>query len=722
MEGVDELYRKYENYFAEMYVGVDDNIKLDEEQAKAILADNESALIIAGAGTGKTTTMAAKVKYLVDIKKIVPEKILVMSYTRKATEELRRRIVIDFGIQAQVTTFHSLGMMCVREVFSDRKCYVVDTNCRNQIFMDYFQKKVFPWKDKIREMTEVFTPKLLGGEWIFGDYFKENYAKYADFGDYFRAYKEYKKRQVGDIGAEVRRKIGKMLNNDVVYTLKGELVKSRGEAVIANFLFCNGIDYGYETVYEEVMDDNRTYKPDFTIDVGGEKVYIEYFGMSGYDVRQAGRYAKIRQMKEDYHRRHQTKFIALDYRPKQKLTEILKEKLQDLGVELKPRKIEEIYEVILDGNMASQFFRFRDFLYKCVDAIKVSAKREYYEDYVDDYLERLMSLPGASVDENAKARKQFEYINEFYKYYQDKITGVIEQGFDYGDMIYYANKYISKMRRDVECLKFDYIIIDEYQDISQERYELVKNVAERGQSKVIAVGDDWQSIYAFNGSKIEYIYDFEKYFSGAKRLGISRTYRNSQELIDASGKFVMQNPKQIKKHLISEKKVDSPVEFVGYDQGGEYEMLKKVILKIHQDNPKHEILILARNNSTIERCFEEPDLQDGIGSRIKFVGHDDIKIEGMTIHASKGLTSDEVIVMGLDKRFPGGGRKEYWLVELFRPQRREERTPFAEERRIFYVALTRTRNKVYLLASKAKIERSKFVDEIHRIIEDSKKD
>lgn len=104
-------YIKYKDYFENMYKGIDDNICLDEEQIKAILADEDYSLIIAGAGTGKTTTMASKVKYLVDIKKVEPSKIAVMSFTKKATEELEQRIVGDFQIPVNVTTFHSLGMM-----------------------------------------------------------------------------------------------------------------------------------------------------------------------------------------------------------------------------------------------------------------------------------------------------------------------------------------------------------------------------------------------------------------------------------------------------------------------------------------------------------------------------------------------------------------------------------------------------------------------------------
>lgn len=131
---LDKDYQKYKEYFDNICKDVDPNIQLDEEQIKAILADEEYTPILAGAGTGKTTTMASKVKFLVDIKKVNPSKIVVMSYTRKATEELEKRIVIDFGIPARVITFHSLELMYIREIFKEHKCYVVDTNIRNQIF------------------------------------------------------------------------------------------------------------------------------------------------------------------------------------------------------------------------------------------------------------------------------------------------------------------------------------------------------------------------------------------------------------------------------------------------------------------------------------------------------------------------------------------------------------------------------------------------------------
>lgn len=117
---LNKEYYKYKEYFDNMYNEIDPNIHLDDEQIKAILADEDYSLILAGAGTGKTTTMASKVKYLVDIKGINPNKILVISYTKKATEELIRRINIDFEIPAKISTFHSIGYEYIRNYFKTK--------------------------------------------------------------------------------------------------------------------------------------------------------------------------------------------------------------------------------------------------------------------------------------------------------------------------------------------------------------------------------------------------------------------------------------------------------------------------------------------------------------------------------------------------------------------------------------------------------------------------
>ncbi len=104
-------------------------------------------LIIAGAGTGKTTTMASKIKYLVDIKKNTTKRNSSHKFLpRKPLKNYKKRIVVDFNIPAEVTTFHSLGLMYIREIFKPHKCYVVDKNIRNSIFLEYFKENIFPYK------------------------------------------------------------------------------------------------------------------------------------------------------------------------------------------------------------------------------------------------------------------------------------------------------------------------------------------------------------------------------------------------------------------------------------------------------------------------------------------------------------------------------------------------------------------------------------------------
>jgi len=118
------------------------------------------------------------------------------------------------------------------------------------------------------------------------------------------------------------------------------------------------------------------------------------------------------------------------------------------------------------------------------------------------------------------------------------------------------------------------------------------------------------------------------------------------------------------------------------------------------------------------KCYKDKELKDGVDTKIQFVGYEDIDIDGMTMHKAKGLSSDEVILIGLDQHFPSEYGSSYWLTNLFKPDGLEEKIPFSEERRLFYVALTRTKNYVYLLVNKNPKLRSTFVNEIYHTIEE----
>ena len=369
---LEKNYYKYKSYFDTMYSGIDDNIKLDEEQIKAILCDEDYSLIIAGAGTGKTTTMAAKVKYLVDICNVNPQEILVMSYTKKATEELDKRIRLDFGIPVNVTTFHSLGLMYIRSIFKDRKCSVVDDNVKNKIFLQYLTDRLFAKKESLKKLIEVFSQDNLVK---FGDFFKKNYMNYNTYEEFFKAYKEFRISQITDLDSHIKMQLDHDYNQENIYTIKNELVKSKGEAMIANFLFMHNISYDYEKVYPELLDNNKPYHPDFTVYLGSEEIYIEYFGLSEVDDGKYNRYKKNMIEKIKYHRIHHNKFIGLDYNEGQNLLSNLRISLEHLGFNLEKKDNREIISKLLDRHSLGQVYSLRNLYFNCIEKIKSSVNR-----------------------------------------------------------------------------------------------------------------------------------------------------------------------------------------------------------------------------------------------------------------------------------------------------------------------------------------------------------
>ena len=270
-EVIKELLEKHKEYFNNMYTSINKPIVLDEEQRKAILNDDQYVLILAGAGTGKTTTMIGKVKYLVDIKKMDPSKILVISYTKKAVEELQETIIDEFGINTNIKTFHSLAYSYIRKLFKNRKCEIIDFNEKERIFYNYINEKYK--QNKIDELLLTFNKETLQiKNFFYGKFFMENYKKYKDYDSFFEAYKKYKIEEANSVGIKkiIEEWIDKKIKNEYIITLKGEIVKSASEAIIANYLFKNGIDYIYEKIYDEIVEDRKIYKPDFTLDLSNK--------------------------------------------------------------------------------------------------------------------------------------------------------------------------------------------------------------------------------------------------------------------------------------------------------------------------------------------------------------------------------------------------------------------------------------------------------------------
>ena len=227
---------------------------------------------------------------------------------------------------------------------------------------------------------------------------------------------------------------------------------------------------------------------------------------------------------------------------------------------------------------------------------------------------------------------------------------------DFEDMINKSARLLREVKQMKQKLDFKYIIIDEYQDISKQRFDLIKALSDVKDAKIIAVGDDWQSIYAFSGSDISLFTKFKEKMGYAKLLKIVNTYRNSQDVIDIAGNFIQKNTEQITKRLISSKRIINPVVIYTYDStskvvnqnrrsGANYSMAHAIEIALSQliEYKKQEgkqpgtILLLGRYSFDGDR-LEKSGLFEYIkkGSRIKSVKYPKLDITFMTVHSSKG--------------------------------------------------------------------------------------
>lgn len=725
---IEEKLVEFKEYFDHIFTDVGENINLDEEQRKIILRDDDYCLINAGAGSGKSTTMAAKVKYLVDKLNIKPDEIIMLTFTKKSSEDLDEKVNASLDLGIPVSTFHSLGMKFIKKFYT-YPIQVVGADEQKQIICNYI-KELFKDKAKLKELVELFQ-KYEDKSYI-AKGFIENFEKFDTFEKYFEDYKKRKylaeNNKVGGIHQYL---INRLSLRNSLYTIKGEKVKSIGEVRIANFLYINGIDYSYEKIYEEKVNEDTTYVPDFTIEYQGKNIYIEYFGLSTcynekneLNRKEIAKYNRTRKIKERFQEGNNNDFINLDYKtPDGGFITTLERELLSRNIKFERKNDKEIFDRILDNNLNAEFFRFTDLVINFINIFKnmlVDDENYMFNKRMSEIKEENFKYYYYYENKQKEAEsriKALEYLKEIYKYYQQYLSD--KHMIDYSDMINLSYKHIIKeVKNKYSELNYKYIIVDEYQDITFQRFLFVKRLIEYFDAKLIAVGDDWQSIYAFAGSRLELFNKFSELFLNSKDdMYLSTTYRYGQELADITSKFILENDEQSRKNIKSVKNLEHPIELCEYSGYEEYEEINKIVHKLYMENKNNNILILARTNECLNKLAKSEFFTKGINDVLICKELPDAKIEALTMHRSKGLTSDQVIVFGLrEKLFPSKGRPSHWIFEYFKLDSISEQMPFAEERRLFYVALTRTRNKVYLVVPNDRINKSEFINEIEEML------
>ncbi len=428
---------------------VDPDILLDEDQRKVVLTDEDYCLVIAGAGAGKTTTVAAKVKYLVDKKGIDPLQILVVSFTNKAVNELKDRIQKELGIPCPIATFHSTGNAIIHKNSPEEKLNIVDQSKLYFVIRDYFRTSIMRNESAVNNLIMFFASYFdapYEGSDLNG--FFNNIAK-ANFST-MRSDLEDFKREV--IDTRTKKSV----------TIQNEVLRSYQEVEIANFLYLNNIDYEYEPIYKyDIEFSRKPYTPDFIIYQGEKSAYLEHFGIteSGQNDRfspeEVERYKKAVNGKVKLHRDHATTLIYTfsAYNDGRSLLDHLREKLEESGFELKPRSNKEVMEMLVAGEENRYIRKLINLICRFISNFKVNAYQ------ADDFNRMYHST------QNVRSRLFLSICNDCYLEYEKWLKE--NKAVDFEDMINESARLLREVKEMKKKLDFKYIIVDEYQDISR---------------------------------------------------------------------------------------------------------------------------------------------------------------------------------------------------------------------------------------------------------------
>lgn len=649
---------------------------LDPQQRRSIVSEENNCLVVSSAGSGKTSSIIGKVKYLTEIKGISPHRILLISYTNKAATELTERMSTN-GLKGY--TFHKLAIDMIGKATGVKPSICDNTDA---LFIDIYHK-------------------LLGNR-----DFKKHIVKY--FVDYQAEtdWEQRKNERREQLSAQKSTRLKAMfpdMDGKAIY------VRSQQEQKICFALSSLGIKFRYEEPYEHPLADemHAQYCPDFSIyfEKGNtQRIYLEHFGVNEHSLVPDW-FAKDKNIsyeeanqkyndgiawKKAAHKKFGTKLLttsSADFHSSD-IREKLKKILADAGVPIQEKSDEELYDLVLPKG-SKQEKTFIRLVATFVTLIKSSCKS----------LREVLGQAKNARDE----RSVFIIKNIFQPVYRHYIEALRKQNkIDFTDAILQATE-ICRTTRPTE---YDYIIVDEFQDISVDRYNFLKVLREgKRPAKLYCVGDDWQSIYRFSGSDMSLFNQFPEYFGETEINKIETTYRFGEPLVSLSARFIQRNNAQIKKDIRSfSSEIKTELAFYAYERYDYCKTIEELIASIPSNQ---SIFLLGRYSfDDYYLSFTYQAIKEGnrfyyiIGGR---------KIEFLTVHKSKGLEADHVILLQCNKDtygFPSLVNDDPVLNYVLT---QSDQFSFGEERRLFYVAITRAKVKTIVLYDKR--FPSVFVDE-----------
>lgn len=679
---VPKLLSKYSEFFDNI-----EKLPLTANQRLACVTNDDHNLVIAGAGTGKTATLVGKAGFLVEANIAKANNVLLLAFGNKAALEMNQRIqerLPSIAEDFKASTFHALGNMILANHFG-------------------YKKAVTPFVEQPHLYSQFINQQL-------SDLANQDVEYKALLVNYFLSLATPAKSELDFDSIE---QYQEFLSSCRLITLKGEWVKSVGELRIANFLTLNGVDYEYEANY---LHDTRTvarrqYQPDFYLPKSG--LYIEYLGLNERNetapfVDQKA-YLESLEWKRNLHLSKGTQMVELySYQlMKGVLPLALKMVLDEHDVNLTPIELDVIFNQLREEN-TNQWQGFIELIQRFLGLFKDGSFT----------IESFSSGLNSQVCDIERTKAFVSLFEPVYNAYQKHLNQT--ETVDFSDMIAEAIEIIESGHFHHP---YTHILVDEFQDISVGRSRLLKALLlSKPNMRLFAVGDDWQSIYRFNGADIALFTEFNNTFSPSTAVPLDKTFRFNDKLHSVSSRFVSTNPKQIQKQIHTHTSVSSPALRLV-----DIKNLLPISSALSMKEQKEQAYIdtLYRSLSTFNRQanrkqktmsvliigrYRQENTRVLVGVNFSSWGFSSLDIVYVTAHASKGLEADYVVLFGIDSGSFPSSRENDELIDLVLPIK--EDYLYAEERRLFYVALTRAKHFVYILFDSD--QASPFLTEINQ--------
>jgi helicase IV len=635
---------------------------LTQQQRLAVIRNNDINMVLAAAGTGKTSVMVAKALDLIDSGVATSKEILILAYNKDAATELTERLEaraeaanLDLSESPSISTFHALGRNIIK-------------SCGKSVRLSKFA-------EDSAKLDEWFT------KWL------ENYIQ--EDPDNLLSFISLSYQPIDPFQFKTKQEYDAYVRDNEYRTLQGERVRGYQELLIANWFFMNGIPYEYEPRYvsKRRIEIGFDYKPDFGL---GDGVYLEHFGIDRQGKTRpdidAVKYNNDIVRKRQLHQEHNTTLLETYHYnwTENNLYKRLEQLMHQQFIAIRPKTDKEIREALENSGI---FKESKNRYLKCLQAIRTERL---------DYAQVLKRLQKANV---AHAKQYADFLMRIHDAYVKKLSEAQEIDFD--DMILQATTLI---KNGSFIPKWKHILVDEFQDISMARLELLKEIYSKGPRPIwTVVGDDWQSIYRFSGGKLEVTTQFGRMIGSHMLSKLEKTYRYNNSIANTAGRFIMQNPEQYKKDVETHTQVtsscvhlyDSYVLKEGKRESNISLKALEIYKQIRKEHPEASIAILARYRYLIKEARDV----------IK-----DTNVKFWTFHGSKGLEADYCILLGFFQGKTGfpNNNKEDAVVEALLPTLDDY--PHSEERRLFYVALTRAKKESYLIADAT--APSEFINEL----------